>query len=431
LSCSNHPEPEWISNQPHAENYWFGIGSVEKPYYGSDIREEARSKALSEIASQISVDVSGSFEQVITENNFDLDEFAKSVIKTRVENNLPNIEIMHSYESKNRYFLLARLSQKTYYETIEKKRRNAVKTALGLLEKAESGFMVQSFTSLNEAMLEISPYMDVPIKEEYPQGSGKFINLYSYIKLLAHTLVNRISIVPEKKETEIKLGLSRDVHLTVQIIDNQTKVPLINIPVLGNILENDLGGAVLSDGNGNCTFSLPALNGKTAIQYMNYEVEIAELLGKSPLFGNLPHIQVQSIIKVMPPNLLVQIKEYNLGEETGNPYIAPVIIEFFATQLSANFVESNHADFIIKGNVNTRSVSDEPNDYGIYQTFADATISISKGATGEKIVDKSFNKIQGSDFNSQTESANQALKKLSNKITKEFLPEILEILQGL
>ena len=157
---------------------------------------------------------------------------------------------MDSYDSKNRYFLLARLSQNTYYETIERKRRNAVKTALGLLEKAESGFTAQSFTSLNEAMLEISPYMDVPIKEEYPQGSGKFVNLYSYIKLLAHTLVNRISIVPEKKEIEIKLGLSRDVNLTVQIIDNQNKDPLINIPVLGNVLENDLGGVVLSNGNG-------------------------------------------------------------------------------------------------------------------------------------------------------------------------------------
>ena len=120
LSCSTHPEPGWISNQPHAENYWFGVGSVEKPFYGSDIREEARSKALSEIASQISVDVSGTFEQVITEHNFDLDEFAKSVVKTRIENNLPNIEIVDSYESKNRYYLLARLSQRIYYETIEK-----------------------------------------------------------------------------------------------------------------------------------------------------------------------------------------------------------------------------------------------------------------------------------------------------------------------
>ena len=92
IACSTHPEPGWIDSQPIAENYWFGMGSVEKPFYGSDIREEARSKAPSEIASQISVEVSGTFEQVITERNFNLDEFAKSVVKTRVENNLPNIE---------------------------------------------------------------------------------------------------------------------------------------------------------------------------------------------------------------------------------------------------------------------------------------------------------------------------------------------------
>ncbi len=404
------------------------MGSVEKPFYGSDIREEARSKALSEIASQISIDVSGTFEQVITERNFDLDEFAKSVVKTRIENNLPNIEIVDSYESKNRYYLLARLSQKIYYETIEKKRRNAVKTALGLLAKAESKFTAQSFTSLGEAMVEISPYMDVPINEEYPQGSGKFINLYSTIKLSAHTMLNRLKLVPDENVTEIKLGLTRDVQLRVQITDNKIKVPLVNIPILGNVIENNSGGVVLSDENGYCTFSLPDLKGKTAIQYMNYEVKTDELFGESPLLGNLPNIQAQSIIKVIPPNILVQIKEYNLGEETSNPYIAPIIMEFFASSFSANFVNSNNADFIINGTVNTRSVSNKPNDYGIYQTFADATISISKGGTGEKLIEKSFNKIQGSDFNSKTESANQALKKLSEKITVEFLPELSEIL---
>ena len=83
MACSTHPEPGWIDIQPKAENYWFGVGSVEKPFYGSDIREEARSKALSEIASQISVDISGSFEQVVTEHNLSLDEFAKSFNKVQ------------------------------------------------------------------------------------------------------------------------------------------------------------------------------------------------------------------------------------------------------------------------------------------------------------------------------------------------------------
>ncbi len=432
MACSTHPEPGWISNQPNAENYWFGVGSVEKPFYGSDIREEARSKALSEIASQISVDISGSFEQVVTEHNLSLDEFAKSVVNTRVENNLPNIEIVDSYESKNRYYLLARLSQITYYETIEKKRRNAVKTAMGLLDKAESQLTAQSFTFLNEAMQELAPYMDVPLEEIYPRGSGKRINLYSYIKLLTNSFVNRLILTAEIPEVEIKLGFTRDAELVVRLMDKQTNNPVIHIPVSGYLQGEKAGAsAVLSDSEGRCTFPLPTLKKKVAIQHLNFTVDTDELIGASHLFGDLPKIQTQVIIKVIPPDIQVQITENNLGKETDNPYVAPVIMEFFAAHYSANIIISNGADLIINGIVNTRSVSENPNDYGIYQVFADATLSISNGETGEKIIEKSFNKIQGSDFSSNREAANQALKKLSKRITEEFLPELSEILQGI
>ena len=80
FSCYSHPEPQWISNQPAAENYWFGMGSIEKPFYGDDIREEARSKAYNEIASQISIDISSSFEHLVTETNLSIDEFSSEAI---------------------------------------------------------------------------------------------------------------------------------------------------------------------------------------------------------------------------------------------------------------------------------------------------------------------------------------------------------------
>ena len=80
FSCASHAEPEWITKQPNIQNYWFGIGIVEKSFDGDDIREEARIQALKEIASQISVDVSASFEKVTTEHNLSLDEFTQSVI---------------------------------------------------------------------------------------------------------------------------------------------------------------------------------------------------------------------------------------------------------------------------------------------------------------------------------------------------------------
>ena len=429
MSCASRSEPEWIESQQNAENYWFGVGSVEKPFYGDDIREEARNQALNEIASQISVYISSSFEEVITEHNFSLDEFATSVVKIRVDNKLLNIEIVDSYENKNRYYLLAKLSQTKYYEAIEKQRRNAVKTAIGLLDKSESEFNIQSFTYLSEAMNEIIPYMDIPIEEEYPVGSGKTINLYSYIKLLANTSINRFRLIPIQEAVEIKLGFSRDIQLGVKVVDNNSNAPIENVPVNCYIDENNKSSFALSDTEGNCIFPVPSITDDKPIQYVNFEVNMDEIIESVQLLGVLPKIQAQSTLKVNPPKIFIQISENNLGEATVNPYIQPVITEFFAQNFSANFVDTNNADLIISGSVNTRFVSDTPNDYGIYQVFGDATISISNGETGEVILKKSFNKVQGSDFQTNKEAANQSLKKMSEKITEDFLPEIIELIK--
>ena len=62
--------------------------------------------------------------------------------------------------------------------------------------------------------------------------------------------------------------------------------------------------------------------------------------------------------------------------------------------------------------------------------FGDATIFISNGETGDKILEKPFNKIQGSSFQSNKEAANQSLKKMSEKITEDFLPGIIELIKG-
>lgn len=429
MSCAYRTEPEWLISQPKAEGYWFGTGSVNKPFYGDDIREEARNKALSDISTQISVKVSSTFKRIVTEHNLSFDDLTESITEIRVKNNLTHIENIDEYESKDRYYFLVRLSKATYYKTIEKKRRNAVKTALGLLDKAESEFNIQAFSFLSEAMNEIVPYMDVPIQEEYPVGSGKIENLYSYIKLLANTFINRFRLVLDQETVEMKLGFSRNIQLGIKVVDNNSNTPIENVPMNCYIDENEKGSLALSDADGKFIFPVPSTSDDKPIQYVNFEVNMNEMIESAQLFGVLPQIQAQSTLKVIPPKIFIQISEKNLGEATVNPYIQPVIVEFFARNFSANFVDNNNADLIISGTVNTRSNSDTANDFGIYQVFGDATISISNGETGEKILEKPFNKIQGSSFQSNKEAANQSLKKMSEKITEDILPEIIELIQ--
>jgi hypothetical protein len=224
------------------------------------------------------------------------------------------------------------------------------------------------------------------------------------------------------------LGFSREVQLGIQVLNDNS--PITNAPVHCYVHENMKSLNALSDAEGNCIFSLPLIDNDKPIQHINFSLDIDEILQGSKLFGNLPQIHAQSTVKVIPPKIFIQITENNLGNPTVNPYIQPVIVEFFSRHFSANFVDNNNADLIINGAVNTRSTSDTANDYGIYQVFGDATISISNGVTGEKILEKSFNRIQGSNFQSNTEAANQSLKKMSEKISIDFLPEIIDLIKG-
>ena len=136
-------------------------------------------------------------------------------------------------------------------------------------------------------------------------------------------------------------------------------------------------------------------------------------------------------IKINSPSIFVSIEEKLLGKKTENPIIGPMIKEFFSINLSANFGDIENADLIIRGNVNTSKKSDFPNEWGIYQTFADATITVVNGRTGEEIYSVTVPKIQGADFNSNEGSAKEGIRKISKKMETIIMSQILKRLEEL
>ena len=90
-----------------------------------------------------------------------------------------------------------------------------------------------------------------------------------------------------------------------------------------------------------------------------------------------------------------------------------------------------NADLIIRGNVNTSKRSDFPNEWDIYQTFADATITVINGITGGEVYSVTIPKVQGADFNSNEGSAKEGIKKISINMETNTLPQILKLMQEL
>jgi len=427
FSCSNRPKPEWLNSQPQQLYYWYGIGIVNKKNLNNDCRELAKNNAISEIASQIKLELSGKFKRVITENNLNLNDFSESIFETRTENKFFDVEFVDYYDGRDKCAMLVKLSQVKYYKKIEEMRENAVKTTLGLLEEAESEFSYQTFSYLNDAINEIFPYVDFPIEVEYPSGTGEIINIYRYIKVQSSKYLNRINLVPDSENIEINLVNISKESFNVRALDKKNGSILYNIPVLSYLNNDEKSKTVFSNQLGNSAFSFSQIENKS-IQYINFELS-AEIMTNYSLIGEFPKINSQITMNVIPPKIYIFIKENNLGEESENPYINSAFSEYLNKYFSAKFVDQNKAEILIKGVANTRAISLEPNNYGIYQVFGDATISIINNQTGEEIISKSYNKIQGSDFHSNFEAGKQSLKKISKQIEEDFFSQFIEYLK--
>ena len=145
LSCfSNTSLPDWVTTQPVNSEYWYGYGIVQIPFSG-DLREEARSRAIDEIASQISINITSKMKSLVIERDYDIRSFTRSITETRVNSNLNNIEIIETFNGWNEYIVLARLSRSIYYETIKNKKQNVVDTSLDLIKNLDQNFSGSTF----------------------------------------------------------------------------------------------------------------------------------------------------------------------------------------------------------------------------------------------------------------------------------------------
>ena len=230
LTCySNTYLPNWVTTQPVNSEYWFGYGIIQKPFNG-DLREEARSRAVDEIASQISIHITSKMKNLVIERDYDVRSFTRSITETRVNSNLNNIEIIETYNGRDEYIILARLKRAIYYDAINKRKQNIVDTSLDLIENLDRNFSGSSFVKLILAMRSINEFMDEPIVVEYPESSSQKRNLFSIIQNHIADYLQRIHIDLIPVSMKAIIGLPMNESIDVKVTDSKTGRSLSNIP---------------------------------------------------------------------------------------------------------------------------------------------------------------------------------------------------------
>ncbi len=409
--------PSWVEERPIDKEYFHGIG------YGSSNESNnpkrlARDNAINEIGSQIKINISSAMDIVVKDFNGSVDNAITSVIQSRVDLLLPELEFMGQYKVNDGIYYYVRLNKVRYKEAMGLLLENAKNTALEQIKLAEKNYSVGSFILIQKAWEEILPFNDEPIWVTY---EGERISLYSLIKRKANEYINRIGYQSQSQINEMRSYVDRDKIIALKVFDNKSGSPLSGFPI--KVLYPDSIFSIYSNSNGIIQYPFQDIGKSStiAIKYIFDQNKLYEDLEQSDLILPLYPKTFSQTIKVVPAKAKIVSLEKNLNYVMDQNLIAPAIKESLNRKIE--FVKDN-PDIEININANTYKKSERIDSNYPYFSYGRASITFVDYNTNEEFFSANVSDIKGGDFSSQKiagiRAYDEMVKQLKSKIESSF-----------
>jgi len=425
--------PAWVKSTPTDNFYYHGIGSSSKTMNSTDYRERARQNALSEIAGNISVEISSSavFNQFELDNNYS--EYFRDNIKLTTQKYLEGYELVDTWETGDQYRVYYRLS-KAEYERIKRERiEKALAVSKGDLGQAESfrekGNSLEAGRFYVKAIEGVKDFLGEDLKTDV-DGKSQSYNSYLFAEFIS--LWQNIKIVyPVNYLQALRGQVPSPETLEISVEDAKGK-PLNGISVKtsfswfpGKDLE------AVTDARGKFQLKLFEVTSKKSSEsvstVINLEKLIKETTNDAMLRKMLTGIKVPEFI--LPVQISSQ-KFYLSSNSTnlGNTYDFSGIDQELASLLKNDGFEvtsaAPDADFQIITMATTRQGTERN---GRFSALLTATFTM-KNKAGATVLNKNLSDISGVGSNYSL-AGEDAFKALPGQIRVMVYPEVLSKIQ--
>lgn len=412
LSCSSRP-PLWVGERPSNNEYWHGIGYAES---STEINSKTLAKeyAIHEISSQIKVNISSELDIVVTDFNGSVDNAISSVMRSRVDLLLPELEFVGSYDDKSGTFFYARLNKEKYRVAMERLRENAKNSVISYIKEADQNFGARSFVLVQKAWQEIIPFNDEPLQAVY---NGKDYHLYSLIKGKLEEYEQKIDLQGTLEKSTVRTFVDRENSVSITAKDRTNGEDIIGLPI--KIMYLDQSITQVTDNNGVTQCDLPKVS-------LNESFSVTFQLDDKKLFGELSETTdllsfnstVNSVtVNVVPSRAKIESSETNLSRPLSSPILVPAIKEAFSNSLE--FVQSD-PDLIIMIQSTADKKSKRMGSNFPYFTFGNASVTFKDARSNEEFFSSHISNVKGADFDSQETAGIRAYEKMSKTILAEL-----------
>lgn len=427
-SASQEPAPpSWVANKPLNSAYYTGIGVAPKSA-GTNYQRSAKDNALSDLASEIKVNVNSNSLLYTLETNAKFEQEFKESIRTRSDLSLEDFEIVDTWEDANSYWVHYRLNKQAYAEKLQAKKNTAQQLAMDFLAKAESAHNAANYT------LSIDYYL------RGLQALENFWNEDNTVSYSGNTILldNRLFTGLKDELNQAKIQFENPIELSFQnnfktqaevLVTTPDGAPLESVPLAYEYfgIYGRHRGKVVTNADGRASIPIIEADRERADNGIRVSIDNAYLFEAfqsdkfmKKLTETMRYPEVQKGIIYIPPSVFLISKEENLSRSMDSTPIKAAIMTSLGRR-GISFVNSKTAaDIIIELDANTTKSGAEQ---GFHTSVLTLNIEITESISGESRYKVSKNNMKGVDLNFE-----KAGLKAYQNFTKNIESELIRTL---
>ncbi|MDD2960604.1 MAG: LPP20 family lipoprotein [Muribaculaceae bacterium] len=423
--------PAWVQAKPSSMIYYTGVGMAKKS--DKDYMKVAKQHALSDLISEIEVEISSNSLLKKQEVNFKYSESFAQEIKTQATANIEQYELVDTWSNRNEYWCYYQLDKQTYEQIVADRINTAVRKAYDAWTSGNSlldGGKVSTAAEMYCKGLDyLAPYLNKNLTVSH---QGQTIDIASELYKSVSTVFDGLAIACEPAEITMVPMQNNKQSIAVGVWKNN--VPVRDVKLFAQFTKGDgsVAQPVLTNSNGVTEIVVEGITSKLANQTIKVGLDatsfgrlnsdyLQELLANAT--SRFPYTTISIKAETTP------IRAFLCTTEGGDENIVNGMTQYVANyfDLVADEASADYKILITSEFKIGRKVQGEL--YDMVEIFATGTITIADLTNNTVLTSFGVNNLRSlaPGHDSEAKVRNTAAREVIKKLKPEFSKKMKEL----
>lgn len=399
--------PDWFLQKPSSESFYYGIGTELIAGNPELAFENARKKALRDIATEIETKVESNSILSRFGNSDQVRDVYLSEIRTRTSVQIEGHELVQSKESGSRIYVLYRLDRAAYWASVQQKKQAALAQANRFLElarqQAEQGQFLSSMSQALLGLQVLEPYADQ--STVFNSGTGSTDLAAEFASFILGQL-SGLALQPKPLKLTLNPLANEAQRSVFATLNDSRSLPVAQVPLrmqwsAAGAKTQILPGSFVTSAQGQTQVVLPNLSGAESAQ-LTIVMEPVSWFPDSLMPGYLKSMflsftrSVGVSVAFFKPTVRLKVRETNPEFSSGYPALETAVKTWLQDQ-GYPIAETNSAPADLQLNIESSSFKGQSQG-GIYISYADLQLSAVRTSDNKIIFSSQLDRLKGADL---------------------------------